>query len=178
MPNSKRKGNKFELSVSKWFTKFSGYQFQRVPYSGAIHNNRDLASDVMCNDEKHAHKCKISIECKNYKEIKFEHLLLGTKTCEIAKFWNQAINDATRAKKIPILCIRYNSMPKNEFFMIVDHTLLKAFNLKLLKHYMIVRSPDIKPNKLYIFMASEVMDNVKYIEIHKLARQSSRLLYK
>ena len=70
------------------------------------------------------------------------------------------------------------SFYKNEFFMIVDHTLLKAFNPKLLKHYMIVRSPDINPNKLYIFMASEVMNNVKYIEIHKLARQSSRLLYK
>ena len=37
MANSKKKGNRFELKVSKWFTEFSGYKFQRVPYSGANH---------------------------------------------------------------------------------------------------------------------------------------------
>ena len=36
MANSKKKGNRFELKVSKWFTEFSGYKFQRVPYSGEM----------------------------------------------------------------------------------------------------------------------------------------------
>ena len=88
MANSKKKGSRFELKVSKWFTEFSGYKFQRVPYSGANHVNRDLASDIMCSDEKHAHRCKISVECKSYQDIRFEHVLLGNKRCKIIQFWN------------------------------------------------------------------------------------------
>lgn len=178
MPNSKRKGNKFERAVSKWFTEFSGYQFSRVPYSGAIHNNKDLASDVMCSDEKHAHRCKISIECKNYKDIKFEHVLLGTKGAEIVKFWNQAYRDAQRSKKIPILCIRYNSMPKSEFFFIISPILLKAFQVNGLDHDMTLSSPDIEGRNLFIFMASEVKANVNYKQIHKLAKQACKSIYK
>ena len=58
---SKRKGNRFELFISKWLTKWSGYKFQRTPYSGANHFNRELASDIMCSDPKHQFKCKISV---------------------------------------------------------------------------------------------------------------------
>ena len=63
--NSKRKGSKFELAVSKWLTLWSGYKFQRTPYSGANHFNRELASDIMCADPKHQFRCKISVECKS-----------------------------------------------------------------------------------------------------------------
>ena len=34
--NSKKKGGRFELKVSKWFTEFSGYKFQRVPIQELI----------------------------------------------------------------------------------------------------------------------------------------------
>ena len=105
--NSKRKGNRFELAVSKWLTLWSGYKFQRTPYSGANHFNRELASDIMCADPKHQFRCKISVECKSYKDIKFEHILLGNKGSDINKFWAQASMDAKRAHKAPILCMRY-----------------------------------------------------------------------
>ena len=111
MANSKKKGSRFELRVSKWFTQWTSFKFGRTPYSGANHQSRDLSSDIMCQDERHAHRCKISVECKNYKEIKFEHILLGNKGCDILKFWEQASKDAKRANKVPILCMRYNSMP-------------------------------------------------------------------
>ena len=67
MANSKKKGNRFELKVSKWFTEWTSFKFGRTPYSGANHQSRDLSSDIMCQDERHAHRCKISVECKNYK---------------------------------------------------------------------------------------------------------------
>lgn len=177
MTNSKRKGSKFERVISKWFTDFSGYKFQRVPYSGANHQNKDLASDVMCCDEKHAHRCKISVECKNYLDIRFEHVLLGNKTCKIASFWNQACTDAKRSKKIPILCMRYNSMPKNEFFFCIGENLKPAFGSENLVHTMELKTPEIK-GTLYVYMASEVMKYVNYKVLHKQAKLSCKTLYK
>lgn len=93
--NSKNKGNRFERKIAGFFTKWTGYKFERNRAgSGAWHSNKDSTSDLTCTDERHAHRCKISIECKNYKEIKFEHLLLGNKGCDILKFWEQASKDA------------------------------------------------------------------------------------
>lgn len=115
--NSKKKGNKFERKIGAWFTKWTGFKFERNRAgSGAWHSNKDSTSDLTCTDERHAHRCKISVECKNYKEIKFEHILLGNKGCDILKFWEQASKDAKRGNKVPILCMRYNSMPAEEFF--------------------------------------------------------------
>ena len=79
MANSKRKGNKFELKVSKWFTEFSGYKFQRVPYSGANHQNRDLASDIMCSDERHAIDVKSLLNVKVTKTLDLSISYLVTK---------------------------------------------------------------------------------------------------
>lgn len=101
MANSKKKGSRFELKVSKWFTEWTSFKFGRTPYSGANHQSRDLSSDIMCQDERHAHRCKISVECKNYKDIKFEHVLLGNKSCDILKFWEQASKDAKGQRKYP-----------------------------------------------------------------------------
>ena len=89
--NSKNKGNRFERKIGAWFTQWTGFKFERNRAgSGAWHSNKDATSDLTCTDEKHAHRCKISIECKNYKDIKFEHVLLGNKTCDILRFWEQA----------------------------------------------------------------------------------------
>lgn len=165
MANSKKKGNRFELRVSKWFTEWTGFKFGRTPYSGANHQSRDLSSDIMCQDERHAHRCKISVECKNYKDIKFEHVLLGNKSCDILKFWEQASKDAKRAKKVPILCMRYNSMPANEFFFVVDYKLGSIIAQYITKSMYI----QVPGNTLMVFMASEVL-KVPYKMIHKQAK--------
>lgn len=169
MANSKKKGNRFELKVSKWFTQWTGFKFGRTPYSGANHNHRDLSSDVMCTDELHAHRCKISIECKSYKDIKFEHVLLGNKGCDIERFWAQAKRDALRSKKQPILIMRYNSMPKDEFFMVVDSDLAEAFLTDEMynQRYMALNNGT---DSLYVFMASSVKKYVSYKDVHKLSK--------
>lgn len=171
MANSKKKGSRFELKVSKWFTRWTSYKFGRTPYSGANHQSRDLASDIMCQDERHAHRCKISVECKNYKEIKFEHTLLGNKGCDILKFWVQASKDAKRANKVPILCMRYNSMPSEEFFFVVGKKLSSVFYKPLFDKapIMVIDVPKIG-EILYVFMASDILKNVSYKLVHKQAK--------
>lgn len=46
----------------------------------------NISSDVVCSDPKHAKRFSLSIECKSYHDIKFEHLLLGMKSCKIDSF--------------------------------------------------------------------------------------------
>lgn len=168
MANSKKKGSRFELKVSKWFTQWTSFKFGRTPYSGANHQSRDLSSDIMCQDERHAHRCKISVECKNYKEIKFEHILLGNKGCDILKFWEQASKDAKRANKVPILCMRYNSMPSEEFFFVVGKNLSSVFYKPLFDKapIMVIDVPKID-EILYVFMASDILKNISYKLVHK-----------
>lgn len=166
--NSKSKGNRFERKIGAWFTKWTGYKFERNRAgSGAWHSNKDSTSDLTCTDERHAHRCKISVECKNYKDIKFEHVLLGNKGCDITKFWHQAITDAKRANKVPILCMRYNSMPKEEFFFVVGKNLSDIFLEATLEPRMEIHT---REEDLYIFMASNVLKEVNYKKVHKLAK--------
>lgn len=173
MANSKKKGNRFERVVAKYFTDWSGFKFGRTPGSGSFHNNRDLGSDLICNDDKHKNRCCISIECKNYQDIRFEHVLLGNKRCKIFSFWEQAYRDAKRTKKLPILCMRYNSMPRGEFFFVVDSRIYCHLVLqKGLKRIMSITAPELNTD-LFIFMASEVK-NVSYKELHKALRKELR----
>lgn len=163
MANSKKKGNRFELKVAKWFTAWTQYKFGRTPGSGSFHQNRDLTSDISCIDEKHAHRCKISVECKSYKEINFEHVLLGNKHCDILKFWDQASRDAKRGNKIPILCMRYNSMPSEEFFFVVQPEIGEILN-EPIDRCMVL---EYKGIILYVFMASDIKNNIDYKLLHK-----------
>lgn len=124
--NSKNKGNKWERDVCKFFKEWTGYEFSRVPASGGLrwHKKDDIVSDVICTDEKHSRRFCCNIECKFYKELKFEHILLDNTSCKILEFWDQAKNDANRAKKIPLLIMRYNNMPKMEAFVMISHNFM------------------------------------------------------
>lgn len=177
MANSKKKGNRFERVVAKYFTDWSGFKFGRTPGSGSFHNNRDLGSDLICNDDKHKNLCCISIECKNYQDIRFEHVLLGNKRCKIFSFWEQAQRDAKRTKKFPILCMRYNSMPRGEFFFVVDSTVSKY--LGPASRMMIINAPelDFSETPLFIYMASEVKEK-SYKALHKALRKELRKSFK
>lgn len=171
MVQSKRKGNRFELKVSKWFTRWSGFKFERVPMSGAWHSNRDATSDITCVDPKHQYKCILSVECKSYKDIKFEHVLLGNKSCDILKFWDQAIKDASRSHKIPILCMRYNSMPREEFFFVISAShLVLAFSSLMSCNYLTLNIPG---EVLMVFKASDVINKTNYLEFHKELRKQT-----
>ena len=168
MINSKNKGSRFERRIGAWFTEWTHYKFERNRLgSGAWHSNKDATSDITCTDPKHAHRCRLAIECKFYKDIKFEHTLLGTKGCDILKFWDQAVTDSKRARKYPILCMRYNSMPSNEFFFVTDDKLGNVIVTQYQGNYMTLYSSG---RHLYIFMASHILSDVSYKMLHKAVK--------
>lgn len=171
--NSKSKGNKWERDVCKFFREWTGYEFSRVPASGGLrwHKKDDIVSDVICTDEKHSKRFCCNIECKFYKELNFEHILLGNTSCKILDFWSQAKSDANRAKKIPLLIMRYNNMPKMEAFVVVFTDFLKEisreFNPTFNHPYMEISIPD---NNFTVFMLSD-MKNWDYQEFYKASRK-------
>ena len=90
---------------------------------------------------------------------------LPNKGCDILKFWEQASKDAKRGNKVPILCMRYNSMPAEEFFFVVG---IKLGDLiaQYVDRVMYIQVPG---NTLMVFMASEVL-RTPYKLIHKQAK--------
>lgn len=130
--NGRRKGGKAERVAAALFSTWTGYKFSKTPASGGLNwRSAHVAGDIVCTEEgKFFPFC---VEVKTYKEINFDHLLYLDKP-KILTFWEQCIRDAQKAKKIPLLMMRYNGLPSNFFFctMYVNHiNLFKSqINLK------------------------------------------------
>lgn len=171
--NSKNKGNRGEREVCKFWKEWTNYEFSRTPASGGLRWKKadNISSDVICTDDKHFRKFPFSIESKFYKDIRFEHILLGNKKCKILEFWDQANNDSIRAGKLPVLMMRYNNMPKGEFFFIVDNKVSKIINgynkLLELPIMVVVVNKNITLN---VYMASDIL-KLPYKEIYKKVRK-------
>ena len=168
--NSKNKGSRFERAVCKIFQEWSGYEFSRVPASGGLRWKKtdNITSDITCTDPKHGRRFCFAVECKSYQDIRFEHILLGLKSCKVHHFWKQAESDAKRANKIPLLIMKYNGMPKGEAFLMVDKQtaeVILAIGGKLEKPRMAIQV-DIG-NVFYIFMLSDITKNIDYSAFYK-----------
>lgn len=163
--NGKRKGNKNERNLCKWWTNWSGLEFSRVPASGGLRWQKkdDISGDVICTDTRHSRRFPFSIEAKAYKDIRFEHLVLGNKNVKLIEFWEQAKEDARRSKKVPILFMRYNGMPSSTWFTIIPLNVYKQFKLKM----GVTKYPVIKitlQDEEIVLMNSEDLSNVDYKE--------------
>lgn len=135
--NGKKKGNKAENLLCQVLKDWSGLDFRRVPQSGGLrgHVMEYTVGDIICVDRKMPNKVfPFSIECKSYNMIDFSTLIprpnAKSRTgeyvnCEIDKFWDQAESDALRGKKLPILFMRFNNMPKTMFFVVIDRKMAK-----------------------------------------------------
>ncbi len=127
MANGKKKGSKNERAVAAFWQEITGLEFSRVPASGGLRWQKkdDITGDIICTDPRKSRRFPFSIECKSYAAINFEHLILGNKKQRIIEFWDQAKEDGLRAKRIPILFMRYNMMPKDTWFVIIHKTIWK-----------------------------------------------------
>ena len=133
--NSKKKGSRYERDVCKLLQTWTGFEFARVPSSGGLRwkNTDNTTGDITCSDGN-SRKFPFSVECKFYKEINFEHLLLDVKS-DIIKFWEQSLSDSERSGKIPLVFMKYNGMRKDDHFIIIptelyEHLELDIKNLK------------------------------------------------
>ena len=162
--NSKKKGNRNERYGAKLWEKWSGWQFSRVPASGGLRWKKtdDITGDIICT-EKGIYDFKFSIELKFHKEIEFNYLLLNLKKDSVTSFWTQCKRDAERGGKIPILFMRYNGIPKDYYFVVINYdTYLK---IKKLVKFKLGIMKVIKPDdRFIIFNSNDLFDS----DFHKV----------
>src|SRR5687768_14412470 len=118
--NSRAKGSRNERDLCKVLKVWTGYDFARTPSSGGLRWKKtdNITGDIVCCEE--GVKFLFTIECKSYKGINFEHLLYS-KNAKIREFWKQAKDDSDRSKKLPLLFMRYNGLPKNFHFVVLEY---------------------------------------------------------
>lgn len=116
----------------------------------------------------------MSIECKSYQDIRFEHVLLQNKSCKILSFWKQASGDAQRADKVPFLVMHYNGMPKEEAFVMVNNAtamvMLKQGTMTKPRMALQWGSYGQYDDTLYVFMLSDLV-TLDYRAMHKELRK-------
>jgi hypothetical protein len=174
MANSKKKGNKAERELCKFWEQWTDYKFTRVPASGGLRwkNTNATAGDIICDHEIHSRRFQFSVESKSYKDINFEHILLGNKKCDVLKFWQQCNDDAERSNKVPILFMRYNGMNKNTYFVIIPiyvHNLFFPGIYSFQHNKFIVHGP----NPMVIMNSNDLLQ-INYLKLHKDLKQLRR----
>ena len=108
--NSKVKGNRNELEVAKFLTRWTGVEFRRTPMSGAIHVPLEwLSGDVFCVDKDF--NFPFSVEAKHYHKVR---------PSMVETWWEQTKTDAERINKKPLLFFREDGMSKNTWWVKSD----------------------------------------------------------
>ncbi len=175
MSNGKKKGNKAERELCKWWKQWTGYEFTRIPASGGL-RWKGLANattgDLICAHEIHGRRFLFSVESKSYKDINFEHLILGNKKSKIREFWNQAKEDGERGNKVPILFMRYNGMAKNTYFVVLPYYVYKLF-FPTLTTWDYNRF-EVKGKESFVIMNSNDLLKVNYMNLHKNLKKLRR----
>ena len=121
MKNGKSKGSKFERDVAKMLTKWiSGsekpYYFWRSANSGGLGStiNPDITGDLIAlRPEGFSITDRFSIELKaGYPSFNwFKFLKKKNKSNELLAFWEQAVKDAEKGSKKPILIYKQDRQP-------------------------------------------------------------------
>jgi len=171
MTNSRTKGNKGQRIAAKVLKDWTRKPFASTPRSGGLRWGAmsTVIGDVVCTKE--GHYFPFCVEVKSYLHINFEHPLYTVKG-DLYSFWDQVNDDALRAKKIPLLMIRYNRLPKEFFFVGVPskdyEQLFKGVSMKELNKVMTIQHMG-----LTIFTTPELV-NTDYKEV----RQNAKLILK
>ena len=116
--NQKKKGNANELVACKVMEEWVGEPFARVPSSGGLRwkEFEGVCGDIVCENKKV--KFPFSVETKHLQQVTVAYKLRENSL--IYGKWKQAVRDAIRAKKEPMLLIRSNGMDKGRFYLFVD----------------------------------------------------------
>lgn len=113
--SSRSKGNRNERRACELLHKWTRRKFARTPSSGGLSwKTQNTKGDVVCIKE--GHYFPFCVEVKAHREINFSHLLYDV-DAKIMEFWDQCVGDAKRAKKIPMLLMRYDRLPSDLFFL-------------------------------------------------------------
>lgn len=105
MVDSRAKGARGEYLVRDMLREHTGYQFERVPNSGALEY---LKGDLYVPHEKN----RFCIEVKNYENSPLsDKIFTAKKTNNLIKWWIKLLQQAAGGNQEPLLFFKYNRSP-------------------------------------------------------------------
>ena len=105
MVDSRAKGARGEYLVRDMLREHTGYQFERVPSSGALEY---LKGDLYVPHAKN----RYCIEVKNYESSPLsDKIFTATKTNNLIKWWKKLLVQAEGGNQLPMLFFKYNRSP-------------------------------------------------------------------
>ena len=105
MVDSRAKGARGEYLVRDMLREFTGYQFERVPSSGALDY---LKGDLYVPHQKN----RFCIEVKNYAESPLtDKIFTQQKTNNLTRWWTKLVEQAEGGNQEPLLFFKYNRSP-------------------------------------------------------------------
>lgn len=121
--NSKLKGNRNELNLTKVLQKWTGHEFARVPRSGGLRwkNRADVCGDVI-NVEDTVFDFPFSVETKHVKSlgIALNYPNVFRLNSVVFRYFRQCQRDADAVGKIPVLIVRSNGMKANTYYVVLN----------------------------------------------------------
>ena len=124
MVDSRAKGAMGEKQVKKMLRKHTGLAFERVPMSGAL----PFMKGDLCVPDTPMHYC---IEVKFYKNTHFDDKVLTNKSNEFTRWWDQAVSQAKKTSKKPVLFFKYN---RSKIFVAVKDEPIKTRKYMYVAH--------------------------------------------
>ena len=105
MVDSRAKGARGEYLVRDMLRDFTGYQFERVPSSGALEY---LKGDLYVPHAKN----RFCIEVKNYESSPLsDKMFTAPRTNNLIKWWKKLEQQAIQGDQEPLLFFKYNRSP-------------------------------------------------------------------
>ena len=102
MVDSRAKGARVEYLVRDMLRDVTGYQFERVPNSGALEY---LKGDLYVPNERN----RFCIEVKNYSESPLnDKIFTAPKTNNLIRWWKKVVLQAEGGNQEPLLFFKYN----------------------------------------------------------------------
>lgn len=175
--NSKRKGDNNERDLAKYLSKWTGYQFERVPSSGGLgwKDSVQTVGDVVCTTPNS--RVPFTFETKALKKLGLNSPILRSNSC-IFKHWHQCHREGEQANRIPLFIARDNGMKKYTWWVFMDYSLYELINTKIFKHGQGYGLPHhfLGYNKTYSFdLVGVHSDDFKTIDYKKLEDEISKL---
>lgn len=160
--NARSKGKRGEAMAIEFMSQWTGMEFRRSPLSGGLrgHIADYTEGDIICTKKNYIFP--LCVEVKFYEELNFNHLLYDVQS-KIMGFWHQAHDSAVRAKKIPLLLMRYNGLPKNFFFVVLEY--------KFIRELGVLPKPSLTFNRSLVITNTDQLLKWDWYEVDKISKK-------
>ena len=104
MVDSRQKGARAETVVRDELRKLSGFQWERIPASGALSAVHQLKGDLYVPGEYNNY----CVEVKHYSDDCLGSLYLTGVNPQLSQFWEQTVRESGQVNKKPLLIYKYD----------------------------------------------------------------------